>query len=158
MKQKPSSRRRSGNTKSILRLPDPEHAKATVFNSADAKRGYRHAIDEFASGESTWPRFPYRSRVDLAAHRHFSVRKRGRLLQCLQQRRNLAVLAGGNDANRCARVARDISRHLLRIGYLQTAQVFALRRIKPARCFPAQLRRGNPDVKPELPGFGQIEG
>src|SRR2546421_1638161 len=50
MKQKPSSRRRRSSTKSILRLPDLEHAKAAVLNSlnsADAKRGYRHAIDEF---------------------------------------------------------------------------------------------------------------
>jgi hypothetical protein len=50
MKQKPSSRRRRSSTKSVLRLPDLEHAKAAVLNSlnsADAKRGYRHAIDEF---------------------------------------------------------------------------------------------------------------
>ncbi len=40
MKQKPSSRRRHNSTKSILRLPDLEHAKAAVLNSlnsADAK-------------------------------------------------------------------------------------------------------------------------
>src|SRR3989442_10721740 len=50
MKQKPSSRRRRSNTKSVLRLPDLEHAKAAVLNSlnsADAKRGDRHAVDEF---------------------------------------------------------------------------------------------------------------
>ena len=50
MKQKPSSRRTRNNTKSILRLPDLEHAKAAVLNnlsSTDTKRGYRHAIDEF---------------------------------------------------------------------------------------------------------------
>jgi hypothetical protein len=42
MKQKPSSRSRRNSTKSILRLPDLEHAKAAVLNSlnsADAKRG-----------------------------------------------------------------------------------------------------------------------
>jgi len=42
MKQKPSSRRRRSSAKSILRLPDLEHAKAAVLNnlnSADAKRG-----------------------------------------------------------------------------------------------------------------------
>ena len=47
MKQKPSSRRRRSSTKSVLCLPDLEHAKAAVLNSlnsADAKRGYRHAI------------------------------------------------------------------------------------------------------------------
>jgi hypothetical protein len=41
MKQKPSSRRRRSNTKSVLRLPELEHAKAAVLNSlhsADAKR------------------------------------------------------------------------------------------------------------------------
>lgn len=34
----------------MLRLPDLEHAKTAVLNnliSADAQRGYRHAIDEF---------------------------------------------------------------------------------------------------------------
>src|SRR5262245_56826848 len=50
MKQKQSSRRRRSSTKSVLRLPDLEHARTAVLNSlnsADAKRGYRHAIDEF---------------------------------------------------------------------------------------------------------------
>jgi hypothetical protein len=40
MKQKPSSRRRRSSTKSVLRLPHLEHAKAAVLNSlnsADAK-------------------------------------------------------------------------------------------------------------------------
>jgi len=59
MKQKPSSRRRRSSTKSILRLPDLEHAKAAVLNSlnsADAKRGYRHAIDEFVDWYCSEPR------------------------------------------------------------------------------------------------------
>src|SRR3954451_24048687 len=50
MKHRPASRRRRSSTKSVLRLPDLEHAKSAVLNSlnsADAKRGYRHAIDEF---------------------------------------------------------------------------------------------------------------
>ena len=49
MKHIPTSGR-SRSTKSVLRLPDLEHAKSAVLNSlnsADAKRGYRHAIDEF---------------------------------------------------------------------------------------------------------------
>jgi hypothetical protein len=48
MKEKPSSRRRRSSTKSVLRLPDLEHAKAAVLNSlnsTDAKRGNRQAID-----------------------------------------------------------------------------------------------------------------
>ncbi len=61
MKLKSSSRRKRNNTKSILRLPDLEHAKVAVLNSlnsADAKRGYRHAIDEFVDwycSELAWP-------------------------------------------------------------------------------------------------------
>jgi len=50
MKRKPHSRRKRATTKSVLRLPDLEHAKAAVLNSLtslDAQRGYRHAIDEF---------------------------------------------------------------------------------------------------------------
>jgi len=36
--------------KTVLRLPDLDQAKSTVLNgltSADAERGFRHAIDEF---------------------------------------------------------------------------------------------------------------
>jgi len=43
MKQKPSPTRKRGSAKSVLRLPDLEHAKAGVLNSlnsADVKRGY----------------------------------------------------------------------------------------------------------------------
>ena len=69
MKQKPSSRRRRNSTKSILRLPDLEHAKAAVvnsLNSADAKRGYRHAIDEFVDWYCSEPEAA-RERAGLAA-------------------------------------------------------------------------------------------
>ncbi len=62
MKQKPSSRRRRSSNKSILRLPDLEHAKAAVLNSlnsADAKRGYRHAIDEFVDWYCSEPRLAF---------------------------------------------------------------------------------------------------
>jgi hypothetical protein len=50
MKQKPSSRRKLLQQQIHLRLPDLERAKAAVLNSpnsTDAKRGYRHAIEEF---------------------------------------------------------------------------------------------------------------
>ena len=62
MKQKPSYRRTRNSTKSILRLPDLEHAKAAVLkslNSADAKRGYRHAIDEFVDWYCSEPRLAF---------------------------------------------------------------------------------------------------
>jgi integrase len=61
MKQKPSSRTKRSSAKSVLRLPDLERAKAAVLNSLnsmDAKRGYRHAIDEFVDcivRNRAWP-------------------------------------------------------------------------------------------------------
>jgi hypothetical protein len=50
MKTNRSSKRARRAPKTILRLPDLDHAKAAVLNSLtcpDAQRGYRHAIDEF---------------------------------------------------------------------------------------------------------------
>ncbi len=73
MKQKPSSRRRRGSTKSILCLPDLEHAKAAVLNSltsADAQRGYRHAIDEFVDWYCSEPRLAFNRTVVLRYRSH----------------------------------------------------------------------------------------
>ncbi len=59
MKRKPHSRTKRTTTKSVLRLPDLEHAKAAVLNgltSLDAQRGYRHAIDEFVDWYCSEPR------------------------------------------------------------------------------------------------------
>jgi hypothetical protein len=39
MKTKPSSRRKRSSNKSILRLPDLEHAKAAVLNSLNSADG-----------------------------------------------------------------------------------------------------------------------
>ena len=50
MKKKSRSKPKRTTTRSVLRLPDLEHAKTAVLNSLsspDAQRGYRHAIDEF---------------------------------------------------------------------------------------------------------------
>src|SRR6266699_442976 len=78
MKQKPSSRRRHNSTKSILRLPDLEHAKAAVLNSlnsADAKRGYRHAIDEFVDWYCSEPRLAFNRIVVLRYRSHLESRQ-----------------------------------------------------------------------------------
>src|SRR6202045_3697782 len=78
MKQKPSSRRRRNRTKSILRLPDLEHAKAAVLNSlnsADAKRGYRHAIDEFVDWYCSEPRLAFNRIVVLRYRSHPESRR-----------------------------------------------------------------------------------
>ena len=78
MKQKPSSRRRRNSTKSILRLPDLEHAKAAVLNSlnsTDAKRGYRHAIDEFVDCYCSEPRLAFNRIVVLRYRSHLESRQ-----------------------------------------------------------------------------------
>ena len=86
MKQKPSSRRRRNSTKSVLRLPDLEHAKAAVlnsFNSTDAKRGYRHAIDEFVDWYCSEPRLAFNRIVVLRYRSYLESRL---TLDDLQQR------------------------------------------------------------------------
>ena len=73
MKQKPSSRRRRNSTKSVLRLPDLEQAKAAVLNSlnsTDTKRGYRHAIDEFVDWYCSEPRLAFNRIVVLRYRSH----------------------------------------------------------------------------------------
>ena len=62
MKTKLYSRRKRSRTKSVLRLPDLEHAKTAVLNSLtcpDAQRGYRHAIDEFVDWYCSEPRLAF---------------------------------------------------------------------------------------------------
>jgi integrase len=74
MKRNPYSQRKRTTTKSVLRLPDLEHAKAAVLNSLtslDAQRGYRHAIDEFVDWYCSEPR--------LALNRIVVLRYRSRL-------------------------------------------------------------------------------
>jgi hypothetical protein len=54
-------------------LPDLEHAKAAVLNSlnsADAKRGYRHAIDEFVDWYCSEPRLAFNRIVVLRYRSH----------------------------------------------------------------------------------------
>src|SRR6202158_1787863 len=78
MKQKPSSRRRPNRTKSILRLPDLEHAKAAVLNSlnsTDAQRGYRHAINEFVDWYCSEPRLAFNRIVVLRYRSHLESRQ-----------------------------------------------------------------------------------
>ncbi len=78
MKRKPCSRRKRSNARSILRLPDLEHAKAAVLNSltsADAKRGYRHAIDEFVDWYCSEPRLAFNRTVVLRYRSHLESRQ-----------------------------------------------------------------------------------
>jgi hypothetical protein len=62
----------------VLRLPDLDQAKSAVLNclsSADAQRGYRHAIDEFIEWYCSEPRLSFsrgvvlRYRIQLESRR-----------------------------------------------------------------------------------------
>src|SRR6201981_3646865 len=78
MKRKPYSRRKRTTTKSVLRLPDLEHAKAAVLNSLtslDAQRGYRHAIDEFVDWYCSEPRLSFNRAVVLRYRIHLEGRR-----------------------------------------------------------------------------------
>src|SRR5215472_10525974 len=79
MIRKPTSKRTRPKPKSVLRLPDLDQAKSAVLNtltSADAQRGYRHAI-EFVEWYCSEPRLSFsrtvvlRYRIRLES-RHFA--------------------------------------------------------------------------------------
>src|SRR6201987_5012543 len=78
MKGKPHSRRKRTTTKSVLRLPDLEHARAAVLNSLtspDAQRGNRHAIDEFVDWYCSEPRLAFNRTVVLRYRSHLESRQ-----------------------------------------------------------------------------------
>ena len=78
MKRKVHSRGKRTTTKSVLRLPDLEHAKASVLNSLanpDARRGYRHAIDEFVDWYCSEPRLALNRTVVLRYRSHLESRE-----------------------------------------------------------------------------------
>src|ERR1700693_4148254 len=78
MKRKPHSRRKRTTTKSVLRLPDLEHAKTAVLNnltSPDAQRGNRHAINEFVDWYCSEPRLAFNRIVVLRYRSHLESRQ-----------------------------------------------------------------------------------
>src|SRR3984957_6924461 len=77
MKRKSQSKRKRNIPKSVLRLPDLEHAKSAVLNSLsspDAQRGYRHAIDEFVDWYCSEPRLSFSKTVVLRYRMHLESR------------------------------------------------------------------------------------
>jgi hypothetical protein len=64
--------------KTVLRLPDLEHAKTAVLNSltsADAQRGYRHAIDEFVDWYCSEPRLAFNRIVVIRSRSYLESRQ-----------------------------------------------------------------------------------
>jgi integrase len=79
MNKKPRPKTKRTTTRSVLRLPDLEHAKAAVLNnltSRDAQRGYRHAIDEFVDWYCSEPRLAL-NRIVVLCYRLGAVRRLG---------------------------------------------------------------------------------
>jgi site-specific recombinase XerD len=73
MNQRMRSKSYQKKAKTVLRLPDLEFAKAAVLDSltsADARRGYRHAIDEFVDWYCSEPRLAF-NRVVVLRYRTF---------------------------------------------------------------------------------------
>src|SRR6266851_8556598 len=78
MKQRPRSRVNRKKARTVLRLPDLEHAKAAVLNSltsADAQRGYRHAIKAFVDWYCSEPRLAFNRTVVLRYRSHLESRQ-----------------------------------------------------------------------------------
>jgi hypothetical protein len=68
MPEQRSNKKRRVAPKTVLRLPDLDQAKSAVPNSltsADAQRGYRHAIDEFIEWYCSEPRLSFNRTVVL---------------------------------------------------------------------------------------------
>jgi hypothetical protein len=77
MKRKSQPKGKRNTPKSVLRLPDLEHAKSAVVNSLsspDAQRGYRHAIDEFVDWYCSEPRLSFSKTVVLRYRMHLELR------------------------------------------------------------------------------------
>src|ERR1700687_2093491 len=115
MKHRPTSRRRRSSTRSVLRLLDLEHSKTAVLNSltsADAQRGYHHAIDEFVN----W----YCSELRLAFNRIVVLRYRSYLesLQLAPGTVNLrlgAVRRLAHEAADCGLLSSDLAAGIRRV-------------------------------------------
>jgi site-specific recombinase XerD len=77
MSRKPTWKRTRPKPKAVLRLPDLDQAKSAVLNSltsADAQRGYRHAIEEFVEWYCSEPRLSFSRTVVLRYRIHLESR------------------------------------------------------------------------------------
>src|SRR4029077_12875180 len=77
MSGRPTSKRNRPKPKAVLRLPDLDQAKSAVLNSlssADAQRGYTHAIDEFIEWYCSEPLLSFDRTVVLRYRIHLESR------------------------------------------------------------------------------------
>ncbi len=77
MRKQHTRKKRRVPPKTVLRLPDLDQAKSAVLNSltsADAQRGYRHAIDEFVEWYCSEPPLSFNRNVVLRYRVHLESR------------------------------------------------------------------------------------
>jgi site-specific recombinase XerD len=77
MSRNPAWKRTRPKPKAVLRLPDLDQAKSAVLSSltsADAQRGYRHAIEEFIEWYCSEPRLSFSRTVVLRYRIHLESR------------------------------------------------------------------------------------
>lgn len=77
MAKKQSGKKKRRVPKTVLRLPDLDQAKSAVLNSLssiDARRGYRHAIEEFVEWYCSEPRLSFSKTVVLRYRIHLEFR------------------------------------------------------------------------------------
>jgi hypothetical protein len=77
MAKKQSGKAKRRVPKTVLRLPDLDQAKSAVLNSLsfiDARRGYRHAIEEFVDWYCSEPRLSFSKTVVLRYRIHLESR------------------------------------------------------------------------------------
>ena len=115
MSRKPTSKRTRPKPKAVLRLPDLDQAKSAVLNSltsADAQRGYRHAIDEFVEWYCSEPRLSFNKNVVLRYRIHLEGR---RLAPGTVNLRLGAVRRLAYEAADCALLSPDLAAGIRRV-------------------------------------------
>jgi len=78
MRRKTKVKRNSSKPKTVLRLPDLEHAKTAVLNSLssiEGRRSYCHAIDEFVDWYCSEPRLAFNRTVVLRYRSYLESRR-----------------------------------------------------------------------------------
>lgn len=113
-KQHPKKKRRAP-PKAVLRLPDLDQAKSAVLNSltsAEAQRGYRHAIDEFVEWYCSEPRLSFNRTVVLRYRIHLESRK---LAPGTVNLRLGAVRRLAYEASDCGLLSADIAAGIRRV-------------------------------------------
>jgi len=167
MKRKPYPRRKRTTTKSVLRLPDLEHAKAAVLNSLTslgAQRGYRHAIDEFVDWYCSEPRLALNRIVVLRYRSHLESRQ---LAPGTVNLRLGAVRRLAYEAADCGLLSADLAAGIRRVkgvkklgvrlgNWLTAEQGQALWQtpdLQPARCGSHSLAHRPGESPQSLPGL-----